>query len=86
MLHANADADSICWADIGQLVHAQDVFDHGHWARNEALRVPRGRDNCVMEHKVQGHECSRPRPRRASNRGARQPCCITPACNGHQAL
>ena len=22
--------------DIGQLVHAQDVFDHGHWARNEA--------------------------------------------------
>ena len=39
----SAVEDSTCWADIKQLVHAQDVFDHGH---------------CEMQHKAQGHECS----------------------------
>ena len=34
--HASAGADSKFWADMVQLVHAQDVSDHGHWAWNEA--------------------------------------------------
>ena len=33
-------------------------------------RVPRGRGDCEMQHKAQGHECSRPRLRRASIEGA----------------
>ena len=32
-----AVAASTCWAGIGQLVHAQDVFDHGHRGTERSL-------------------------------------------------